>query len=286
MHVPLCRIRVTMLALLVVMLVGSVVVATASAEAGPFWHHRAIGGKGEGEKIESKAPENFRGTGSVQTFDFTISTTAAEVQSLGGVQVKGAIFNGAHQGQFKLETIYLQPTLIKPVLTGCGVTVNTNNIVQVKGHLAWKWNGTQSQLEEQPQANQTPDLIVTNVEPQEQEVTKPLDYRKVGVFATVTFKGAGCGVLAGTFNVGGSEVGLPNRKLEEFSTKLTIRTLPDETLKEELAEKPLEGFLQHVWVGKKFQPLVLGLRFGENLANLIGQTEVESAQQEVAVFEK
>ena len=43
-----------------------------------------------------------------------------------------------------------------------------NNAVQFKGHLAWKWNGTKTQLEEQPQKEQKWDIVFTQVEPQEQ----------------------------------------------------------------------------------------------------------------------
>jgi hypothetical protein len=286
-----------MLGLLAVMLVGSAMVATASAEPGPFWHHRAIGGKGVGEKIEPKAPENFSGTGGKQTLTGTVSGVAIEIVSP-SAQIKGAIFNGPHQGQLKVEIIYSQPQLVKPALSECIPTINTNNIAVVKGHLAWKWNGSQSQLEEQPQLNQKPDIIFTNVEPQRQEPFKVLDYRTVGTFATISLSGK-CGVLGGlgALPVSGSEVALPNKPgLEEWSTELGIRTIPSGTLsgtigKEEKFEK--EGFLQHIWVGggtkeatEGFQGIVAGLTFASNPANLVGQFTATSAQQEVAVFEK
>jgi hypothetical protein len=285
MHVLVSRIRVVMLGLLAVVLMGSVISASASAEAGPFWLHREVGGK-EGTKV--KAPENFRGTGGEQRLLGKISGAEIEM-SVKSLQIKGAILNGEHQGQIKIELIYNQPRLVTPELKECNVTVNTNNVEIIKGHLMWKWNGEKKQLEEQPQGAQKWDIGFTNVEPQQQEPApaKPADFRKLGVFATITLSGKGCGVLAGTQLVQGSEVGIPNlTNLNEFSKKLSIRTLPDGTLKEELAEKPLEGFLQHYWGGKSFVPLVLGLGFAGNPGAIIGQIEIEAAQQEIAVSEK
>jgi hypothetical protein len=284
-HVSVSRIRVAMLGLLAVMLVGSVMAAAASAEAGPFWLHREVGGK-EGTKV--KNPENFSGIGGEQKLQGNVSGTEIEITSK-SLQVKGAILNGEHQGQIKIELVYNQPTLIKPALKECNVIVNTNNIVIVKGHLMWKWNGEKKQLEEQPQEAQNWDIGFTAVEPQQQEPqpTKPPDWRKLGIFAEILLTGKGCSVLAGKQLVQGSEVGIPNlAHLNEFSKKLSVRTLPSGTLKEELAEKPLEGFLQHYWGGKSFEPVVMGLTFAGSSANLIGQTEVEAAQQEIAVSEK
>jgi hypothetical protein len=270
--------------LLAMVLVGASFAASASAEAGPFWHHRAIGGKGEGEKLAAGVAESFKGTGGEQILLGNIASTEVEISS-SSLQVKGAITNGAHQGQAKFELIYNQPVLRKPALS-CGVVVGEKNIAQVKAHLAWKWNGTSAQLALLPQiTEQTPDLIFTNVEPQEQKPSGVSDYRKVGVFTTITLKGSGCGVIAGTFNVEGSEVGIPNRKIEEFATKLAVRTVPSQTsINKEAGEGA--GFLQHVWEGSAYQGLIIGLVFGKNPASLIGQSEVEPAQQEIAVFEK
>jgi hypothetical protein len=285
--VSISRIRAVMLGLLAVMLVGSVMAATASAEAGPFWHHRPIGETKNtvGSKIEPTAPENFSGTQGQQTLAGEAAGLKVEI-SAPSAEVKGAIFNGEHQGQIKMSILYKEPKLIKPELKECAVLIGAANTVVVKGHLAWKWNGTKKQLETLPQiTEQTPDIIFTSVEPQQQKPAVVEDYRKVGVFTTITFKGTGCGVLAGTFSVEGSEVGIPNRKLEEFSRTLAVRTLPSETgINKEAGEGA--GFLQHIWDGEAYQGIIVGLKFGGNPANLIGQTETEAAQQEIAVFEK
>lgn len=285
------------------MLLGSVTADAASAaEAGPFWRHRT-GGSGEGAKIEPKAPENFSGKAGVETLGGEISN-AKVVLTSAAAQVKGAIFNAEHQGQIKIAIFYQQPEVKvngetpKECTASIGQQGQFSDIVQLKGHLAWKWNGTRSQLIEEPQLNQKWDIIFTQTEPQQQASNDPLlDLRKAaGVFAEISLVGPGCGVLAGKQKVAGAEVGLPSlSQLEEWSKKLSIRTIPSGTLPatvETFNEKPAVGgvgFLQHIWVSpiaQDYQPLVLGLTFGNNAASLVGQTETEAAQQEIAVFEK
>jgi hypothetical protein len=282
------RTKAMVLSLLAVMLVGSAMAVTASAavEAGPFWHHRNEPAENTGEKIPPRAPENFKGTGGAQTLQGKVGTMNVKIVS-GGVQVKGAIFNNTLQGQIKLEIVYKQPELVEPALKECNVRIGNgqvlNNIVVVKGHLMWKWNGAPAQLTENPaKTGQTPDLAFTNVEPTKQS-TLP-NYRSVGVFANVNLTGAGCGALAGVNPVGGSEVGLPNLPIETWSRKLAVRTLQSETIPATVGTG--EGFLQHFWNGEAMQGMITGLTFAGNPANLIGQTEVESAQQEISIFEK
>lgn len=260
-----------MLGMLAVMLAGSVMAATASAEAGPFWHHRAIGGEGEGAKVEPKAPENFRGTGTTQRLKGLISGTEIEVTS-SGTQIKGAIFNNASQGQIKLQLVFTQPTLVKPSLANCSVTVgeNKDNIVQVKGHLMWKWDGSEAQLKENPQVNQKWDIGFTGVEPQQGETEL-----KRGTFSVVNFIGSGCGVLVGKVPVTGSAVGIPSpSQLKEWSRTLGVRTVD------------VNKIQQHFWDGVAAQGAKLGLNLGPNEATFIGQSTVEAEQQEIAVFEK
>jgi hypothetical protein len=274
------RARAVMLGLLAVVLAGSVMTATASAvKAGPFWHHRPIGGEGEGSKVEPGAPENFKGTGGKQGFRASISGTPIEFAS-SSVQVKGAIFNSPSRGQIKAEIIYNQPTLSSPALKECGITIGARNIIVAKGYLTWKWNGTKTQLEESPIKEQTVDGIFSTIEPSQQKpFVEKIDLTKAGTFTTISQIGSGCGVLSGTFPVEGSYAAIPNRKVEEFSRKVSIRVLepPEAT----------HVFLQHYFDGEEMQGAEVGLKFGGNpAAYFLGQTEIESAQQEVAVFEK
>ncbi len=264
------RTRAVMLGLLAVMLAGSVMAATASAGPGPFWYHRPVGETtGSGVKIAAKSPENFRGEGGKQTLVGVFDGGEVEVKSA-SVQVKGAISNGPFQGQVKLELIYLQPEVVKPAGKPCTVTIGKNNVVVVKGHLMWKWNGATKQLEEQKQAEQVPELVFTPAELQQGATGLPK-----GEFTSLTFLGSGCGVLpGGPRQVSGSEVGFPSPShLEEWSSKLSVRTVPGKEL------------LQHFWNGEKFVGAKVGLEFTGAEANLIGQTEATAEQQEIAVKE-
>jgi hypothetical protein len=275
------RVRAVMLGAMAVMLLGAVTASTASA-LGPWWYR--LNAKGAEEKIEPNAPENFKGGGGEQRLLSEIGAEKIEITAE-QIQVKGAIFNGPHQGQIKVELVYHQPKLKIPNLANCGVTVGTNNIVVAKGHLMWKWNGTKEQLlaENQTTAGQTWDIGFTSVEPQVQEpFVEEVDLTKSGIFTTVRLSGAGCAALAGTFTVAGSEVAVPNLGLGTFSRNLSTRTLAAPQV------EPSKGFLQHYQTGNATHPnqgAKLGLVFGEKVASLIGQTNTTSEQQEIAVKE-
>jgi hypothetical protein len=275
------RIRTVVFGLLTTILAALAMTATASAEAGPFWHHRAVGGEGEGLKVEPTAPENFKGEGGEQTLKGEIGTTATEITSE-GTQVKGALFNGPEHGQFKTSIVYKQPRLKSPALSNCTPTIGNNNIVQLKGHLAWKWDGTRAQrvAVNQKAAGQTVDGIITPYQPYRQKANEEeIEKVNAGNFTTITLSGSGCGLLAGTFPVAGGEIIIPNRGLEEFSTSLTNRTIPAPTTNE-------GQFLQHVWFGGVPWGIDLGLTFAGHPASLTGQNTVNFEQQEIAVFEK
>jgi hypothetical protein len=255
--------------------------ATASAEAGPFWHHRAVGSEGEGAKVEPTAPENFKGEGGEQTLKWEIGTTATEITAEGS-QVKGALFNGPERGQFKAITVYKQPKLKLPALVNCTPMIGSNNTVQLKGHLAWKWDGTRAQriAANQKAAGQTIEGVVTPF-PLYAQKTNEEEIEKIntGNFTTLTLSGSGCGVLAGTFLVGGGEIIIPNRGLEEWSTSLANRTIPAPTTNE-------GQFLQHAWINGAPRGLGVALAIAGHPASLTGQNTVNFAQQEIAVFEK
>jgi hypothetical protein len=268
-----------MLGLLAIMLMGSFTAASASAEPGPFWHHRLNSKEGEGTKIEEGAKESFTSKGGAQTLSGKISSTPVVIVANSTEGEEGKIYNNARQGQIEFKNFYKEPHLVKPELKGCEVKVGKENKVPLKGHLMWKWNGTKTQLEEQPQANQTPDIGFTVVEPGNQSVEE-VNFIKDGTFTTITFSGTGCGVLAGTFSVSGSDVAIPNRKLNEFAKTLSVRTLTNPQ-----SSELNEVYLQHYWNGEKFEGIKLGLIFGTEAASLVGQTENESSE-EVAVFEK
>jgi hypothetical protein len=260
------RIRAMLLGFLTVIAAGSFVVS-AAAEPGPFWHHRPIGGTGDGLKIDQPKDEQFQGKGGRQILTSKIGTTEIEIESP-LVQIKGRIYNTNLQGQIKVQIKYHFPRLLKPALKECEVKIGANNEVEALGHLAWKWNGTSAQLLEQPQKEQKPDIIFTAIEIKEGATELPK-----GVFTSITLKGAGCGLLAGTFNVSGSTGALIEpTQLKTWGTQLKVRT-------------PGWG-LQHFWNGTEFIGAEPKLVFGEAPAFLEGEFEAHADEQEIAIFEK
>jgi hypothetical protein len=266
--VSINRTRAIVLGFLTLLAVGSFGPSAALAEPGPFWHHRAKGGTGKGEKIEEATPEQFQGAGGEQELKSKVGGTSFTLIAK-SVQAKGIIYNIKLQGQIKVLLKYHELKIREPTsLENCEATIGTNNEVTAEGHLAWKWNGEKSQLEEQPQAKQKPDIIFTPKPIEENSKELP-----AGEFTKITFAKATCGVLAGTFSVKGSvSVTTKPTQLEEWSTKL-VTTFP--------------GWpKQHYWNGKEFVGVEPKLVFGTEPSVLTGSVETEADVQEIAVFEK
>jgi hypothetical protein len=257
-----------LLSLLAMLLVGSFAASSAYAEAGPFCHHRAIGGKGEGEKLGGDAEgENLNGEGGEQILKGEIGKEPIEIKST-GIQIKIQIYNGPDQCQIKIQIQYHNPTLVKPALKGCAVEVGVQNKIQIKLHAAWKWNGTTAQLNEQPQKEQQTDWLATTG-----DLHGTTSLPK-GEFTKIAFKGGGCGVLAGNFPIKGSEkVLILPEHVEEFKTKFRLIIEPGK-------------WHQHYWNGKEFIGVETGLEFGERPADLSGEGEATTEKQELALFEK
>jgi hypothetical protein len=266
--------RAIVLGLLALLVVGVVASATASAEPGPFWHHRNNSTEGNGLKVELKSPETFSGTGGPQELKGTIGTTPVLLRTP-GVKITGTIWNNGLQGQIKLELKYPPITIVEPKLSNCQAEAFTqpgaHNVVFAEGHLAWTWNGTEGQRTEQPIVNQKPDIIFVPPGTQIQQGATELPK---GTFAEVKFAGGGCGVLAGVFPVNGTTIGsLKPENVGEWSRTLITNT-PEGKAK------------QHFWNGKEFIGVETGLIFAKNASSLIGEDTVTSTTQEIAVFEK
>jgi hypothetical protein len=254
--------------LLALVLAASVAPGAALAEPGPFWHHRPIGGTGNGLKIDQPKDESFQGKGGRQIFVSDISGTHIEIEAQ-LLQAKGILYNTSLQGQFKLLQKYHFLRLLKPGLKECEVKLGLNNELSIFGHLAWKWNGTTSQLIEQPQKEQKPTGVGLS-----QEIKEGAEELPKGMITFVTLAGGGCGVLSGKFNVAGSVTSLTNPStLETWGTKIAI-IFPGLTQ------------LLHFWNGKEFIGAETSLTVGENPISYTGQSEVFTSAQEVAVFEK
>jgi hypothetical protein len=266
------KVRAVPLGLMAVMLACLTFAATASAEAGPFWHHREVGGEGEGAKIEEKSPEQL--TGEAKEASLSANIAGTEVEFSFTILLKSRIYNGALQGQIKTLYDFSNISILKPALKGCEVKFGSANTVVLKGHLAWKWNGEKKQLEEVPQLNQTPDIIYTYYEPTQQKPFVEKVVFETGTLWTITLSGSGCGVLLGTFPVSGGDVGIPNIGVGTFTTKLGVRT------------PPAQSYLQHFWDGTAYQGILLHLLFGGEIAHFSAQTESKAEKQEIAIFEK
>jgi hypothetical protein len=267
------KIRVGVLGLMVMLLVGSYA-ATAYAEPGPFCHQR-LNSEAAENKITEAAPEQVQGEGGEQKLESgTVALTTP------GVQVKGIIYNNEDQCQAKLELKYHEVTWVGHT---CTVTVGTNNTVKVYGHLAWKWDGTKGQLEEQPQKNQVPDWIFLPSELKTQEGFKGELPKQI--FTTITFKGGtGAKECASfgpniTVNVTGS-VGGVILKPEGNGLEKWART--------EEVQTPGVQMKQHIWDGfeKKFVGVDTGLAFNGSEAKLTGNFKINADLEEIAHFEK
>ncbi len=265
----LFKARAMLLSLVALLLLGSVTAGTACAGAGPFWHHRGVGAKGEGEFVGGEeSPQEIQGEGGAQTLMGEVVGTKIEIV-VSSAQIKGNLYNNGLQGQAKLELKYHEPKLVKPVLKGCEVVIGTNNTVNVLGHQIWKWNGESKQLEEKPQTkNQRPDWVFLPSEIEEGAKELPK-----GQITTVALKGIGCSVLLGKFILEGSEIGsITPGNLEEWSTSQTIN---------------LSGVKkkQHFWNGEAVVGVETGLTFGGNGGSLEGELKINDPGQELAIFE-
>jgi hypothetical protein len=253
------------LALLII--AGSLMATTAMAGPGPFAYHRPIGSKGNGVKITEQSPEAFQGEGGEQKAASRISNMTVEGVAK-SVQIKGIIYNNNLQGQLKMNLKFNEVTLSQPKLPGCEVKIGKNDMATVVGHLAWKWNKTKAQLEEQSQASQGATGIGLGSELKEGATELPKSE-----FSKITFSGAACGVLVGTFTASGSEtIKTKPEHLGEWSKSLAI------TLAE--GKEPV-----HFWNGSSFIGGETGLMLGSEPATVVGESKAEVAQQEVTVLE-
>jgi hypothetical protein len=261
------QIRAIALGFLALLAIGSLAASAAYGEAGPFWHHREKGGKGVGEKIEEKAPERIEAKGGEKKLKSIFSETKVSIVAK-SLQAEGILYNNALQGQLKVRVKLNEPTLVEPVLKGCEVKVGENNEYKAEGHLMWKWNGEKKQLEEASQKAQKYDVVLTPtpIEPGATELPK-------ATLTTITLKGAGCGVLTGTFKITGGVSALAKpAELEEWSSQLNLH---------------FPGWSkQHFWNGKEFIGVEPKLEFGGGAATLEGNVEGTISAQEIAVFEK
>jgi hypothetical protein len=268
------KLRAGLLALVVMLALGAYAAATASAEAGPFFHHRPVGGKGEGEKIEPKAPEGISSSPGEAFFLFDVSGTRVLILT-SDTQLKGVIYNNALQGQSKIKMEFVDPEIVEPTVKECTPVIGENDTVKVFGHLVWKWNGTQEQRTEVPIKNQTPYWIFLPSELQSGATELPK-----GTLFSLTLKGAGCGVLAGTYPIKGNyAAAIKPPHVEEWSEDETQTLLPD-------------GEKIHFWNGKEFVGAETRAELTGEIMTFVGELKFDTighqggAAEEIARFEK
>jgi hypothetical protein len=267
------KLRAGVLGLLAMVLLGSYAATPAFAEGGPYCHHREIGGTGEGERIAEKTPEQFQTKGGEQKFTGIVAGAKIEIVSK-AVQIKGIVYNNANQCQAK-AVLALQP----PTVTGfptCGVTINSNNVIKLYGHRAWKYSGNTNELKEAPEGKQKLVWIFgpTEIQP------GATGLQSKALFSTIKFTGAEC-----TF------VGL---KVEVNGT-VGAESAPSNTgewgTKEEQIYNNGEIWL-HFWNGSEFIPAKTMLTLGGNPATYKGTLHLETVghqggpAQEIGYFEK
>jgi hypothetical protein len=260
-----------LLGFLTLLAIGSFAASAAYGEAGPFWHHRAIGGEGEGSKIEEKTPEEVYGGGGEQKLSGKIGTEPVEITAA-QIQIKGHIWNNPLQGQAKLQIQYHTLALAKPALPGCVVKVGQNNILEIQFHTMWKWDGTASQLEKVKQEGQVFDGLLYHFEIQEGQ-EKPSEAAE---FTSVTLSGTSCGVLAGTYKTTGFiATAFEKTTLGEFNKSIGLKV------------ENGSGLQQHYWDGTRFRGITTVLKFGPNTSTYNGASKVaDVSNQEIALFEK
>ena len=249
--------------LLAMLLAGAIASAGAYAEPGPYWFHRAVGGKGNGTKLAPGAIEQIKGEGGKQTLTGEVGGSKLTVVAA-GVAISGSYYNNADQAQSKLAITYKELILTEPEIKGCEVKIGTGDTVTTAGHMAWKWNGEKKQLEEEAKtAKQALGWIYLPKELAEGAETLPKEQ-----LTTVTL--SPCGILNGTYPVKGAQTGEAKPGLEVFSATQGINlTLPEK---------------QHFWNGKAFRGAETGLLFGTQPATNTGESKIKPATQEFALL--
>jgi hypothetical protein len=257
------------LTLLVLLVLGYSGPATALAEPGPFWHHRAEKGTGEGEKITETTKENISGEASEGTFKFSLAGAPIEFKC--ALKAKGKIWNATNQGQGEFETAFTGCKV--PGAAECAIKVEPKGLYPA--HLAWKYQGVAKELSttEPQKALQRWGIIFL---PPGVELTEEGGLKKTEEsFATLTFGSKGCGVLSGlAVKATGAIVAYGKTEVGEFA-KASSFVFPEQT-----------KYWQHYWNGKKYVPTDVQLALAGTPAGFATQITLTAEKQEIAVFEK
>lgn len=260
------RLGPCVVALLLLVVLAGAPAPAMGAEAGPFLLQRETGSKEEGESFSQGPPEVIQGEGGEQKLTGTVLGEKISITTK-GVQIKGLVYGKPRQEQVKVALKFSEPKLTKPELKECEVKIGENNTVNVDGYLGWTWSGESKQLSEKAQPSQKPVWIFLP-----SELAEGATGLSKGKFATVTLK-TGCGALAGSYSMEGSEVGeLKPEKVEEWATAQAINTS--------------EGKKKvHFWNGKEAVGVEAGLTLGTSAGAMVGSFKASVSGKELSIWE-
>ena len=274
------KLKAGLLSLVVVSLAISYAATAAYAEGGPYFHHRNVEEKGNGEKISEKAPDSIVGKGGEQRLTGTIGGQSAEVVS-GEVQVKGIVYNNENQGQQKLVLELSEPKLAKPEIKGCKVKYGKSNVVKFTESQSYKWNQTKKQLEQKKQLQeQTPERFFTPLPlkvSKEEEESNEIKMPSEEITTLQVEKNGGECILAGSYKLNGS-LGVLSSSPPGF----------EEWSQAEKLVAPGYPMVQQRWNNKtvRYQGLFTSLVLGGSAAELKGGYEIKDPTHELAIYEE
>lgn len=263
------KVRFVVLSLLALFVLGSVGSATASAEPGPFWHHRALNGtEFPGEKIEKAAKEKVSGESNAVTLKGKAGGLTLQIKCK--LKFTGTIWNEEKQGQGSFETKFTECGVAERL---CPVTVVTTG--EYPAHLMWKYLGNSKELEQiKPQSKiQGPELLII---PPGVELTQAGGLKEEKSFATVEISTEkGCGEALGGLKteVAGATVAVAFKPaIEHFAQTTTFLFLGQ------------NEYRQHYWNGERQVQLKVGLKAFAAPATFSAEVPTTAEKQEIAIF--
>ena len=272
--------RAALLGSIALLLVGSYAAAVAYAEGGPYYHHRAVGEKGNGVKISETSPEPFEGQGGEQVLSSKVAGTPIEIVSK-EVKISGVIYNNVNQAQSKTQLTYAPFELRKPEAKQCKVKMGAAEKVTFLGWIDWSWNGQVKQLSVKPQEKEqkiddisfSKELKFTKAQEEGDELPPPEEE-----FTTVHIEkssGESC-ILEGTYKINGASILAATKptKLGEWSQTYIIQWT--------------SGGDQHHWFFfvRKFDGMHVSLTMAGAPAEYKGELEEKTPKQEVELSEE
>src|ERR1700675_4793590 len=236
--------RALLLTPLVLVVVGSALSAPASAEPGPFWHHKPIGSGSDEGKIEQAAKEEVAGEST--EIKLVSKAGGTEVEIVCNLKTEETIWNITNLGHSQVKSAtFSECKLVKPAITGCTLSVTALGLPW-QDYLMWKYLGNKKELANVNQqaaqptgAGQMGHIIRV---PNGVGLTKEGGFTSEAEILEVNF-GAKCGVLTSLkMKAEGAFSGEFETAPETFSQSIKIKYSPN-------------GQLQHYWNGTQFVPI-------------------------------